>query len=888
MKLFDDQSVMVDKIYAAWEDNTNVQAVMPTGSGKTVVFSHIINGMGLPTCAIAHRKELVGQMAMALARYGVHHRVVGPTSLVKQVVHEQVTELGCSFYNPNAKVAVAGVDTLIRRGGDLSAWMNQVRLWVIDECFPAGTLVDGRPIESIQVGDVVTAFNERTGAIHGRKVQRLFKNPIPDEMVTITAGHHVVECTKGHPFWTQRGWVNAGEITRNDRLYVVRSIDHADERRSAVQVAQDRSDILSEEMRSSVSGSPQGTPHSTRVASDPMHDVSSTSGPDWLSTCAMAQDGSGVLQFIVRKLVSFTGVIKDNASNKSDPCVRQNETEKPNAQRADSHQGVEHSEADEPSAKTKRRQRAATDSSGNRVVRDALRSWFYVTGDRANRSLSRWLRLSDALQNRLRQSLTQNGDRSGRVESQCDQAQGAGPQEDGVFEWVGVDDVEIYKPADTGRTGDGFVYNIEVDEFHTYIANDIVVHNCHHVVRGNKWGTAVEMFPNARGLGVTATPLRADGKGLGRHADGVMDVMVEGLNMRQLIDIGRLTDYRIFAPPSDIDLTSVPVTQSGEFSAKPLKTAVRSSHIVGDVVDHYLRIAKGKLGVTFATDVETATDIARQFKAAGVPAEVVSAKTPDRLRNDIIRKFRAGEILQLVNVDLFGEGFDLPAVEVVSMARPTQSYGLYCQQFGRVLRIMAGKEYGIVIDHVGNVVRHGLPDKARIWSLDSREKRPRAVRLEDEIPLMSCAECTMPYEKVLTHCPNCGHKPVPASRGAPEFVDGDLYELDPSVLAEMRGKIELVDNPSIMLGRMARAGAPRAAINGYRKNSLARIDAQAALRESITWWGTHHRNAGKTDSESYRLFYHFFGIDILSAQALGKPEALSLADRINQQLIEVY
>jgi DNA repair protein RadD len=117
-----------------------------------------------------------------------------------------------------------------------------------------------------------------------------------------------------------------------------------------------------------------------------------------------------------------------------------------------------------------------------------------------------------------------------------------------------------------------------------------------------------------------------------------------------------------------------------------------------------------------------------------VPAEVVHSKTPDAVRTRILARFRNREILQLVNVDLFGEGFDLPAIEVVSMARATQSYGLYVQQFGRALRIMDGKTHALIIDHVGNVGRHGLPDARRIWTLDRRERGARG-RPADVIPV---------------------------------------------------------------------------------------------------------------------------------------------------------
>ena len=429
---------------------------------------------------------------------------------------------------------------------------------------------------------------------------------------------------------------------------------------------------------------------------------------------------------------------------------------------------------------------------------------------------------------------------------------------------------------------------------------------CHHVTVGNKWGTAAEMFPNAKGLGVTATPLRADGKGLGRHADGLFDAMVEGPGMRDLINMGYLTDYRVFAPPSDIDLSQVNVSATtGDYNPQKLKTAVRKSHVIGDVVAHYLKIAPGKLGVTFASDVETATDIAAQFNASNVPAEVVSAKTSDADRIAILRRFKNRELLQLVNVDLFGEGFDLPAIEVVSMARPTQSYALYVQQFGRALRLMidpslypqrdslsdeerrvhiagSNKPHAIIIDHVGNVERHGLPDAKRTWSLDRRERRSKS-NPDDVIPVKACPACTAVYERIYKVCPFCGHKAVPAARNGPDFVDGDLTELDPSKLAEMRGEIEKVDmHPEAYRAELQTKYVPQIGQHAHVKRHVERQEAQAALRHSIAWWGGYHRALGREDSEIYRRFYFAFGLDMMTAQALKTADALALAERINE------
>ena len=420
----------------------------------------------------------------------------------------------------------------------------------------------------------------------------------------------------------------------------------------------------------------------------------------------------------------------------------------------------------------------------------------------------------------------------------------------------------------------------------------------HHMLRGNKWGKAAAMFPYARWLGVTATPMRADGQGLGRHADGIMDAMVLAPNMRDLIRMGYLTDYRIFAPPSDLDLSAVPLSAGGDFSPEPLRAAVHKSHIVGDVIQHYLKIARGKLGVTFAVDVESATEITQAFRAAGVPAEVVSAKTPDALRANILRRFRAREVLQLVNVDLFGEGFDLPAIEVVSMARPTQSFPLFAQQFGRSLRVMvddtiyrdwdtftdeqrrgfiaaSSKPHAIVIDHVSNVHRHGLPDAARTFSLDRREKRSKVKAV---MPVRTCPECTATYERVELACPYCGHIPVPASRATPDQVDGDLHELAPEVLEKMR---RAVDAPPTFP-----YGAPGEVIGAIKKRHREKEQAQDGLRETIALWAgaRTQETAGEALRRAQKEFYLTFGVDVLTAQALPRQEAEELTKRIQGTL----
>lgn len=409
----------------------------------------------------------------------------------------------------------------------------------------------------------------------------------------------------------------------------------------------------------------------------------------------------------------------------------------------------------------------------------------------------------------------------------------------------------------------------------------VVQDEAHHVLRDNKWGTAAALFPNARGFYPSATPIRADGMGLGRQADGILDTLILGPSMRELINRGFLTDYRIFAPQSDLDLSQVPVGASGDYSPPKLRNAVHKSHITGDIVSHYLRIAPGQLGVTFAVDIEAATEISKEFNQAGVPAEAISSKTPDLLRSHIMRRFRSGEIKQIVNVDLLGEGVDVPAISCVSFGRPTASFSLFSQQFGRSLRPLPGKTHATIIDHVGNVIRHGLPDAYRAWSLDRKEKRGRSAPT-DVIPLRSCLGCFSVFERVYRTCPQCGHYTPPAQRSSPEHVDGDLTELSPDVLAALRGEIHAIDGYPRVPQHI-----PAIAQLAIMKRHDERKATQAMLRPHIAQWAGYYRDLGLDDSEIYRRFYFQFGVDIATAQTLNVKDAEELQRKVVDNIVKI-
>jgi len=324
----------------------------------------------------------------------------------------------------------------------------------------------------------------------------------------------------------------------------------------------------------------------------------------------------------------------------------------------------------------------------------------------------------------------------------------------------------------------------------------------HHYVKQGLWAKAIDCMKNAKLLFVSAAAERADGLGLGADHDGFAEVMVEGPSTKWLIDEGYLSPFSYKAPASNFDVRDLAVTKSGDFNSHAFRERVIESSLVGDVVKHYQKFASGSRAIVFATDVETAEDMAEAFRGAGYTAKALSGKTEAAVRDRALEDYEDGKIQVLVNVDLFDEGFDVPAVECVILARPTQSLMKFLQMIGRGLRVVyapgydittkagrlaaikAGGKTAVVLDPVRNWERHGMPNWPRVWSLEGKEKGSRSAG-DDTIPQIVCKECTGPYEAFYKACPYCGAVPVPAARRLPEQVDGDLMELDVDGLAAL-------------------------------------------------------------------------------------------------------
>ncbi|MGN0656586.1 MAG: DEAD/DEAH box helicase [Ruminiclostridium sp.] len=246
-------------------------------------------------------------------------------------------------------------------------------------------------------------------------------------------------------------------------------------------------------------------------------------------------------------------------------------------------------------------------------------------------------------------------------------------------------------------------------------------------------------------VGVTATPVRLNGGGLG----DINDKLIIGISAKELIRWKCLAPYDYYAPPV-ADLSGIK-SRGGDYAAEDIEAALDKPHIYGDVIKNYKQLADGVKAVCYCATVKHSQDMAEAFRAAGIPAEHIDGNTPKTQRADIIRGFREGSIKILCNVDLISEGFDVPDCGASILLRPTKSLTLYIQQAMRCMRYQPDKK-AIIIDHVGNVHRHGLPDADREWSLDPKPPSKK----KNTVSVRQCTECFYTHTPAPV-CPNCGH-----------------------------------------------------------------------------------------------------------------------------------
>jgi DNA repair protein RadD len=350
-----------------------------------------------------------------------------------------------------------------------------------------------------------------------------------------------------------------------------------------------------------------------------------------------------------------------------------------------------------------------------------------------------------------------------------------------------------------------------------YQLPDLIVWDEAHHTAAAGWRRVKEANPQAKHVGLSATPERLDGKGL----DELFEAIVQGPPVGWLIEQGYLANYRAFAPPGP-NMGNVH-TRMGDFVRGENEAVMDKPTITGDAIRHYLRHANGKQAVAFCVSIKHSQHVAAEFRAAGVSAVHLDGTMTSADRKRAVQAFRRGEIKVMTNVDLFGEGFDLPSLEVSILLRPTQSLALYLQQVGRCLRPDAGKDRALILDHAGNMARHGLPDDVREWSLEGRKKKAKAADSEADVAIRQCPKCYAAHRPA-GKCPECGHVYAVVSR-QPETVDAELVEVDVEAARQRR---VLENKQADSLAALIELGKAR----GYRSEIL---------------WAAHYHKARKGD-----------------------------------------
>ncbi len=278
----------------------------------------------------------------------------------------------------------------------------------------------------------------------------------------------------------------------------------------------------------------------------------------------------------------------------------------------------------------------------------------------------------------------------------------------------------------------------------------IFVDEAHHAL-AKSYRRILDNFPDSLKLLFTATPYRLSGKGF----TDIADDLIVGDSIKQLIKDGFLAPIDYYAP-NQLDISQLKVKRNGEFDEESVKEAFKPK-VYGNVVNTFRKLAKNKQAIAYTYNVSSSIKLAKELNDNGFTAKSVSGNTPKDERQRIIEEYRAGKIQVVTNAELFTEGLDLPNVDCVIMLRPTQSLSLFLQFSMRCMNPRDGKR-AVIIDHVGNVNRFGLPTEKRDWKLEGNGQRNNSNGNSDAKPISTCPECFAIFYRRGDQCPYCGAK----------------------------------------------------------------------------------------------------------------------------------
>jgi superfamily II DNA or RNA helicase len=673
---------------------------------------------------VAHRDELISQAAKRAKQDGI----------------PEVGIIAASFPNPHpsAPMQVASVGTLLARKA-----FPPADLVILDECFVAGTKIDGVPIESVREGDMVWSVDHVTGNRERKPVVRVFRGSSRFTVQVSVRGKKLY-CTPGHPFFVRgRGYVRACLLREGDELVFENSsnlLHLLGEVPSEAQELEGHAPVLRGELRG----------HIERKKKEEVDvpDVRPRVRPSYTEGPREAQDGETVLLGSLPGRGPKREALGDHGIDEQKVCVRSDEKEKSDDEPRHESEGESDSLRDRPSSSLVRREGEGNDGAaedapggaGGRMGAGVLRS----RGKADPRE-------AEQLLHRHRQHQDKAGGGGGWNESRNGGLEKEGQGEDGFLEWARVEGVEVFElgdnfgPEERGEGRD--VFNLEVEGNHNYFAEGVLVHNCHHYA-ADHWSKTIDRYSSNTVIGLTATPERSSGAPLGDF----FDFLVHGPQPADLIAAGHLVPCEVVGP----------------------NKALRGG-IAWDPLEAWLRFAGGRRTVAFCATTQQSKDLRDRFASQNIPAAHIDMNTKPERRSQILADLAAGHIRVVTNVYVLTEGTDIPPVEVCLIARPLGSAAMFIQAGGRSLRPSpaTGKKKALLIDLPGCVYRFGTLDVERIYSLHGDHG---VITSGGNIANLKCKGCGLLMPKD-DHgaCIGCGHTAPPGeARGETKIKDVDI------------------------------------------------------------------------------------------------------------------
>jgi len=750
---------------------------MATGGGKTTVFAEIIRRVMTDP---EHQRALLFCDTEEIIQQMFDRVQMQFAELLPYYKHIFAPGIGIVMGQrdlPHARIVVATRQSLHPKRLAEVLKHGAFDFIIVDECFPAGTLVNGKPIETYRTGDPITAYDECMGIYKSAQVTRVFRNPVGDRLCRVVLSNTTIVCTCNHPFMTLRGWIPASGLLQSD---VVQCTAFAQINDTKVQHAEEN-DSLS---RNSLSYLREGC-RVANVAPAPILSQARQSillkgvllpeqdweGEDHRNNLPYVREvchakhkggqktalphGSGVLLQNLRKRLPRTGFqgkgkLRDESFNMQRENAQRQES---NAQSAIAGEDANYLACNGVEADTNTGKWTWSNGTSNAFGKciGLGDGSAYQNRVQARQPAENTL----CLQGRYSQRNTEDRNRSGRTLAWNTGAQGGRCEARCVPNWVGVESVEILESSGDREFGglcpDGHVYNLEVTPYHTYTVSSVgvVVHNCHGVSPDNTAHRVIQTCelanPEVKIAGFTATPKRADRKALGV----VFDEIVYSWSIRDGVEGGYLAPATRLQVGTDVDLSAVKTEFGdfgGDYNQTELSEVLTAHEWVDLAVTAYQAHLQGRRKATLAyfPFVDMSKAFTAKLKALGIRAEHVDGGTDKRDRRRILRDYGAGNLEVVSNVMVLSKGFDAPRTDSILMARPTRSETLFTQIVGRGLRRADEK-----IDCL--LVELGVHDvKAlEVGHLLGRLRKCKTCQYEFFFGLNACPNCAALVEEVL-------------------------------------------------------------------------------------------------------------------------------------------